>query len=423
MKVLYITTELPYPLTSGFLRYYHFLRALSQRHAITYLTLTRRPEVSRETRDALAPLVEQMLVFGTPDPSEPSLVKAARQLPRMGRQFQRALRLRWAAQQLKQTVHDLARREPYDLVFFSGKDTFPAIEHLNHLPIVIDCCDTTSLRVTGEMQYANAARRLWLQLRYLEVRRIEKKLIQKTPYLAFASSRDQKVMLGSTQFGEIIPQGVDLPYWTRRSNNPRSNCVIFTGVMNYPPNHDAALFLIEKVLPLVRPVVPDIRIFIVGRDPLPALQQAAQRHPEVTITGQPADMRDYFEMTTLCCAPVRFASGMQFKVLEALAMQVPMVTTSVAADGLYIDGEAPPVVLAETPREMADGIINLLQRPDERARLAKAGRKYVERHFVWDRSIEKLERLWLEAVAQWKTSHAIARETNLDAAPQPVNVP
>ncbi len=415
MRVLYLTTELPYPLTSGFLRHYHFLRALGQRHAITYLTLTRRTEVLSETREALAPLVESMRVLGTPDPSEPRLLKVAKRLPVVGRQVQRALRLRWAAQQMKRTVQELVRREAYDLAFFSGKDTFPAIEHLDGLPIVIDCCDTTSLRVTGEMQYANPARWLWLLMRYLEVRRIEKKLVRKTPYLAFASIRDQQAMLGSAPTGEIIPQAVDLQYWTRRSHDPRPNCVIFTGVMNYPPNHDAALFLVEQVLPLVRPVIPDIRVFIVGRDPLPALRKAAERHPEVTITGQPADMRDYFEMTTICCAPVRFASGMQFKVLEALAMEVPMVTTPVAADGLYIDGEAPPVVLAESPREMADGIISLLQRPDERARLAAAGRHYVEKHFVWERSIVKLERMWAEAAAQWTMSHETAKGANVDA--------
>ena len=120
MRVLYLTTELPYPLASGFLRHYHFLRALGQRHAITYLTLTRRTEVSSETRQALTPLVKDMQVFGIPDPSEPQLVKAAKRIPVVGRHVQRALRLRWAAQQMKRTVQELVRREAFDLAFFSG---------------------------------------------------------------------------------------------------------------------------------------------------------------------------------------------------------------------------------------------------------------------------------------------------------------
>ncbi|HEY3228584.1 MAG TPA: glycosyltransferase [Roseiflexaceae bacterium] len=400
MRILYVTTEIPYPLTSGFLRHYHFLRALGQRHAITYLTLTRKPVIPPETIEALAPYTERMMFFGTPSDAEPWMVKRVGRLPAVGRQYERALRLRWAASQLKQTVQQLVRQESYDLLFFSGKDTFPAIEDLHELPLVIDCCDATSLRVTGEMQFANLYRRLWLSLRYLEVKRIENKLVRKSRYLAFASERDQQAMLGSVKAGEIIPQAVDVDYWTRRSRNPLRNCIIFTGVMNYPPNHDAALYLIEKILPRVRQAIPTIEAFIVGRDPLPALHEAARRYPDVTITGQPEDMRTYFEKATVCCAPMRFASGMQFKVLEALSMEVPMVTTPVAADGLYIDSATPPLLIGKDENELADGIIDLLRRPDERARLAAEGRRFIEQHFVWARSIEKLEKLFMDAAAQ-----------------------
>lgn len=397
MRILYITTELPYPLTSGFLRHYHFLRELGERHEITYLSLTRKREVPQETMEALEPLTEQISVFGTPDPREPSLIAGAEALPYVGRKLQKAIRLRWAARQMKRTVQQLLRQGRYDVIFFSGKDTFPAIEDVGELPIVIDCCDTTSLRVAGEMRYATLSRRLWLLLRYLEIKRIERKVVRKTPHLAFASVRDREAMVGSGETGEIIPQAVDLEYWTRRSNHPEPSSIVFTGVMSYPPNHDAALLLTEKILPLVKREVPEAALYIVGRDPLPALLKATQDNPSVTVTGQPDDMRTYFELATVCCAPVRFASGMQFKVLEALAMEVPMVTTPVAADGLRIDGAEPPLVIGRDERELADGLVRLLRREDERRRLAAEGRRFVEDHFVWARSTEKLERMLTDA--------------------------
>lgn len=402
MRILYITTEIPYPPTTGFLRHYHFLQALGQRHKISYLSLTRKPSVSPETFEALARYTERIEIFGTPAASEPWVVKRAGQLPYVGRRFQRALRLRWAARQMKQTVQQLIQQETYDLIFFSGKDTIPAIDNITELPIVIDFCDTTTLRVLGEMRYANLPRRLWLLLRYFEVKRIQKTLVRKTPHFAFASNRDQVAAVGSNDTGVIIPQAVDLDYWTRRSHKPRQNAIVFTGSMSYPPNHDAALYLIEKILPLVRQSIPKVEVFIVGRDPLPSLLEAAQRHPDVIITGEPDDMRTYFELATVCCAPVRFASGMQFKVLEALAMEVPMVTTSVAADGLIINGTTPPLVIGENEHELANGIINLLKRDDERARLAIEGRRFIEKHFVWSRSVETLEKLCLDAVFQWQ---------------------
>jgi glycosyltransferase involved in cell wall biosynthesis len=410
MRILYITTEIPYPLTSGFLRHYHFLRGLGQRHALTYLSLTRKPSISPETTEALARYTERISIFGIPEASEPWVIKRAGQVPKIGRRTQRALRFRWAARQMKQAVQELVQQEPYDLVFFSGKDTYPAIEDLHELPIVIDCCDTTSLRVRGEMPYASLTRRLWLHIRYIEVRRIEKKLVRKTPHLAFASIRDQVAMLGSDDAGEIIPQAVDLEYWTRRSHKPRPNSIVFTGVMSYPPNHDAALFLIEKILPLVRQSIPNVEVFIVGRDPFPSLMEAARPYPYVTVTGEPEDMRTYFELATVCCAPMRFASGMQFKVLEALAMEVPMVTTPAAADGLRIDGEVPPLVVGEDKHELANGIINLLRRDNERARLAAEGRRFIETHFVWARSVEKLEKMWVDAAAQTGSGGLVSRE-------------
>ncbi len=393
MRILYITTELPYPLSSGFLRHYHFLRHLGQRHAITYLSLTRKDAVSAETYAALAPYAAPIAVFGDRGSTEPWYVRWVGRLPLAGSRIARALRLRLAARQLTAAVHQVLSHHAIDLIVHSGKDTFPAIAHVDDVPVVIDCCDATSLRVAGEMPFAHWARRLWLQLRLWEVRRIERRIVRKTRHLAFASRRDQQAMLGHTHQGEIIPQAVDLGHWTRRQHQPRPNTIVFTGVMSYPPNHDAALFLIRQILPRVRQHVPEAELLVVGRNPLPELVAAVAGRNWVTLTGEPRDMRDYFELATVCCAPVRFASGMQFKVLEAMAMEVPVVTTPPAADGLQIDGAVPPLVVGRSAMELAAGIVDLLRRPQERARLAAAGRQYVEEHFVWEHSVAKLEQL------------------------------
>lgn len=397
MRILYITGELPYPLTTGFIRHYHFLKALGARHEITYLSLTRRREVSDETRDVLAAFARDIRIFGVPDPSEPSSIAQVARLPGVGRKLERTLRKRWAARRLKDEVGRLLEEDSFDVVFLSGKYTHPAADAVDGTPIVIDCCDATSLRIRGEIRNARLSRKLWLALRYLEMKHIQGKLVAKTPFLAFASERDRTEMVGSEKLGVLIPQAVDLTHWTRRSSEPEKDTVVFSGAMDYPPNHDAALRLINEVLPLVRQVIPDVKAYIVGRDPLPALEEAARPLPWVTVTGKPDDMRDYFERATVACAPLRFASGMQFKVLEALAMEVPMVTTSVAADGLWIDGQEPPLLVGADSAALADGVVRLLQDEDERRRVARAGRRFVEEHFSWDRSVEKLEELLLAA--------------------------
>jgi len=401
LKVLYITTEIPYPLTSGFLRHYYFLRALGPRHQIAFLSLTKKSEFSQEARQALAPLVESMQVFGMPQASEPWLVRKVVHLPVVGKKWQGALRIRWAARELQKAVHARLRDERFDLIMFSGKNTFPAIAPVHETPIVADCCDATSARVSGEMKHAGPVRKLWLLMRYLEVKRIEKRLVRKTSFLVFASHRDRKVMLGNLEAGEILPQAVDAEYWSRASLPHKENCLVFTGVMNYSPNHDAALFLIEKILPLVRREFPGVEVVIGGRDPLPALQAAAQRHARVQVTGFVEDLRPYLAQAAVYVAPIRYASGVQNKILEALAMATPVVTTNVVADGLRMNEKTQlPLLIAETAEQFAEKIIHLLQQKKDRERLSLAGRQFVEKNFVWARNFEKLERLWLAAAGR-----------------------
>lgn len=398
LKVLYLTTEVPYPLTSGFLRHYHFLRSLGQKHKITYCSLTKKPRLSPEALAALQPVTERIMIFGETRSREPFLLRLLGALPLAGGKPQKALRFRLAARAMKKAVRELLQQETFDVVMYSGKNTFPAIADLRGVPIVADCCDATSARVRGEMRHAGFARRLWLLLRYLEVRRIEKRLVRKTPHLAFASRRDRALLLPGAPRGEIIPQAVEVDYW-RRLPEPRSdNSLIFTGVLNYAPNHDAAMFLLAEIWPRLQSEMPQLELVLAGRDPLPALRAAAQRSRNVTVTGFVEDLRPYLSRAALYVAPIRFASGVQNKILEALAMELPVVTTPVVAEGLHLgEGVAAPLRVAQEASQFVAAIVDLLHNPGECRRLAQAGRQFVEQHFVWARNVAKLEALWLAA--------------------------
>lgn len=398
LRVIYITSEIPYPLTSGFLRHYHFMRALGAKHKLTYLSLTKKPEFSEDARTALSPFVESISVFGTPKPTEPWLIRNVRRLPLVGKKFQGALRIRWAAIEMKRAVSKLVSERRHDVIMFTGKNTFPAIAKVANVPIVADCCDATSGRVAGEIARAKLLRKLWLFMRYVEVRRIEKGLVAKTPFLMFASRRDRRVMGGREVTGEILPQAVDAEFWQRKTHAPKQNVLIFTGVMSYPPNHDAAMFLLKEILPRVRQTIPALELIIAGRDPLPELQHAAARGNRITLTGFVEDLRPYLEQATLYVAPIRFASGVQNKILEAMAMQMPVITTAVVAEGLRLSDEIElPLRVAESAEQFAESILALMNNEAERSRLANTARPFVENNFVWASNIAKLEKLWLKA--------------------------
>jgi polysaccharide biosynthesis protein PslH len=400
MRVLYITAEVPYPLTSGYLRHFHFLRGLAREHTITHLSLTRRAIVPPEARTVLAPFVAQLEVFGAGGPGP-------------GGRVRRAVRLRRAARDLRGAVADHLAGGGIDVVVLSGKDTFPALEAIDGVPLVIDVCDAASLRLGGELAVASWRQRPILAARRAEIARVERRLVARTPHLLFASDRDRSALRAAQ--GTVVPNGIDLNYWARQAPPADGATVAFSGVMGYRPNHDAAVRLVSGVLPRVRERAPDARVVVAGRDPLPALCDAAAREPGATLTGACPDLRPHLEAAAVYCAPLRFASGIQNKLLEALAMELPVVTTDVAAAGLRVAGEEPPLLVADDDDGLARAVAGLLADPAERARLGAAGRRYVEQHFRWSRSVARLDAALQRATASARDPRPAAPPATLEA--------
>jgi polysaccharide biosynthesis protein PslH len=396
MKIVWIYPELPYPLTSGFLRGFHLLRILGQSHAITFLSLTSQTRVPPETIQVLKAYADRIEVFNKCTSPGSRWLRISGRIPVVGGQLQEYWNTRSAVERMRKALHNLLREQSFDVVLFHGREALPVLEGVE-IPIVVDCGDTNSTRILQEMRGVRLARRAKLFFHYVKERGLEERLARKTPYRCFISTRDRENLLGSSDRSEIVPQGVDDKYWKRRFPPSGRNCIAFSGVLNYPPNADAALFLMDKILPLVRRKFQRLEVLIVGRDPTMELVNAARHYADVTVTGAVADVRPYLERADIFVAALRFASGVQNKVLEAMAMEVPVVTTPVVAAGLCVDGIEPPLVIGLNDEEIADGIIRLLIHPEKRASLSAAGRRFVEAHCSWSHSAERLEGLCLAA--------------------------
>ena len=393
MKILHVTPEFQHPLVRGSDRHYHLLRELSTRHEITLLTLA-RAEISDEAMQEVQGRTCQSFVIDVTAHEIKNRLPTA-----IGRRLQREWQFRKGLSRMKGTFQRLTRNESFDVVLFHGKSVFPVIHDFSALPIVTDFCDATSFRIRNKMRYAGKAKAPLLMLRYLKVRATEKKMIEKSSQLFFITRRDREKILGPEDLSSIVSNGIDLDYWQRKDNNPRPNCLIFTGVMDYGPNEDAAIFLIDEILPLLKQTRPEVEIMIAGRSPTPALLQRAQRHPEVTVTGFVEDMRSYLEQAAIFVAPLRYGSGQQNKILEALAMEVPVVTTPMTEEGVRVDDrQAPPLCVAESAPDFARSVHQLLHQPSERARLAVQGRQYVQDHFSWSQSARQVESMCVEVL-------------------------
>ena len=398
MKILYITPVFQHPQMRGPTRCYFFAREMSKRHDITMLTLA-RSVLDKTAVNHMTSFTERLFIFDAFVKTKPRTNRFTRPAFYALDQAKKARQFRHALAEMKKTFRDLVEKESFDVILFHGKSVYPVIKKWRDLPIVIDFCDATSMRLRQSIHYAKPLKKIALLWQYLSMKGLEKRLVKKTPHLAFISRRDREAIHFPTNGERIVPIGVDVAAWTRTAVQPGPNRIIFTGVMNYAPNEDAAMFLLKEILPRVKRILPDVHLFIVGREPSPRLQEAAKAHPHVTVTGFVADMKPYLEQATVLAAPLRYASGVQNKILEAMSMEVPVIGTSVVAAGLYQNGQQDlPMVIADDADDFAARLVALLQDKKEQQRLASAGRKFVERYFVWSSCATTLEEMCYSAV-------------------------
>jgi sugar transferase (PEP-CTERM/EpsH1 system associated) len=393
MRILYVTPAFHHPRLRGPTRCYHFARELAKRNAVTLLALAQSPPDPEALAEMESRLERVEVVPAGPRGGRP------RSGGWRGRLAARLARRRGVAR-LVRRFRELAASGRYDVVLFHGKILARALDGHEAPPLAIDFCDATSLRLRQRLRRAPPAARLWCLLRSLAVRRTERRLLRATRHVAFISPRDRDAVLAPGDRGELVPNGVDHAFFRPQAAERSVPTLVLSGVMSYGPNEDAALRLVDEVLPLVRRSVPDAEVVIVGREPSARLRERAGR-PGVHVTGFVPDVRPFLANASVFVAPLRFASGVQNKVLEALAMGVPVVTTPEVADGLRLDGglEA-PVAVARQAGELADRIVKLLGEPAERERLAAEGRRFVEEHFDWARSAQRLEELCRRACTE-----------------------
>lgn len=393
MRILFLTSGFPYPLLAGHLRYFHFMKHLAQHHEVTLFSLA-AADHKPEHRQAMEREVARVETFARRDKEHP-----------IGRFVKEDFRLWWkiepGVRELRAAVAAEVAKGNVDVIVISGKRVYPAVAGTD-VPLVADICDAESERFRLRLKHATGRERWRVQLGYRTLRMMEETVAAAADRSLFASPRDRDALMKPDDpRGVIVPNGVDTAFWQRKGGGRGGrHTIVFTGAMHYRPNADAAIWLARKIFPRVRETVPDARLFVVGRDPSAELLACARDVQGAQVTGFVDDVRPYLEDASLFVAPLRYASGIQNKVLEAMAMELPVVTSPAAAAGLYTaDGSAAPLTVADSEDAFVDSVRQrLLAEGDGGTRSAEA-RRFVEAHFSWATHGGTLERVLGDVVA------------------------
>lgn len=189
----------------------------------------------------------------------------------------------------------------------------------------------------------------------------------------------------------IIPNGIDLSYFKPIEKPEQTYDIVFHGNMSYPPNVDAAEFLAHEILPLVHKSVPTATLLISGATPSPSVEALSNTH--ITVSGWIDDIRKAYASGKVFVAPMRIGTGLQNKLLEAMAMETPCVTSTLANNAL---GACPneEILVADNTEGIAEHIIRLLKNPQDAAAIAKKGKGFIQREYNETAIGEKLNQLF-----------------------------
>ena len=389
MKVLFLVTRLPVPPWRGDqVRAFHHLRLLARRHEITCCALLTRAPPARLRAEVEGLGVRLVVVplglLGT----APAL---ARGLLGDRRPFQVLL---YARRRAAGAVARLGAQGGYDVVHAQLVRAAPYLPRDGSPPVVVDLIDALSAnfarRAASERGPIGAVA-AWEAAR---LARFEARLVADAAAVLVVSGAEREALGGERV--TVVPNGVDPVAFAYREDGRPPARVVFGGNLGYFPNVDAACWLARDIFPRIRGALPAAELLLVGARPARAVRALA-RTPGVRLAAEVPAMAPEIAQATVAVVPVRAGSGLQNKVLEAMAVGTPVVTTPRAAAALDAEpGEH--LLVAEDAPGLAAAALDLLRDPARARAMARAARALVERRYRWEDSAAAVERAWQRAV-------------------------
>ncbi len=386
MRLLVLLSRVPYPLEKGDkLRAYHLVKRLAERHEV-FLCCMSDQRIAPEHLDHLRGFCHHLEVIHLPRWRILwKLVTAVfSRLP-----FQVAYFHHAAAQRRVDAV--IQRFRPEHVLCQLVRTTEYVRWHFE-VPKTLDYMDTLSKGMERRTETSALALRPLLQTETRRLQAYENLMFDLFDHRIIISAQDRDYLYHPERTGmTVIPNGVDTDYFLPMPGVVTHD-LLFTGNMNYPPNIDSVLYLVNKVLPLVRVERPDVSLLISGVDPSPRVRQLAGDDPRITVTGWVKDIRTSYASARVFVAPMQIGTGLQNKLLEAMAMGMPCITSALANNAV---GARPDegILIGHDPASYAAHILRMLSNEEERRRIALNGHRHVLATFDWGQAANTLDRL------------------------------
>ena len=390
MKIFVLLPRIPYPLEKGDkLRAFNQIKQLAKHNEIILCALNDNPKVNeQEAFHALQPYCQSINFIR---------INKMQILLGLARAFFKGLPMQcgyFYNRRAAKKVDSLIAKHKPDILYGQLLRTAEYIRHKD-IPKAIDYQDIFSYGMKRRADIASPFTRPVFNMEYQRLKRYEATIFDNFDVRTIISEPDRKLFPHEKRDEIlIIPNGVDHDYFKPMEREKKYD-LVFTGNMSYPPNVNAVEYLSHEILPIVWKTLPDVKLYIAGASPDPKVKKAASER--IIVSGWLDDIRDAYAQSRVFIAPMRIGTGLQNKLLEAMSMRLPAITSPLANASL---GAKPneEIMVGSNAEEMANNIITLLTDKEKAEQIAQAGYNFTNRVYDWGKATEILEKAMNQAL-------------------------
>jgi glycosyltransferase involved in cell wall biosynthesis len=381
MKILWVNANFMHPTNKGgSIRTLGILRQLSRQHEIHYAAYENpacpeAPELAREYSYTAYPVAHRAVDKRSPRFALELAGSLFSDVPLAVSRFH--------SEKMRAVLAQLLERERFDRAVVDHLAISSCYPDLEHSLLFQHNVETVIWR--RHVEHArDPLRKAYFRLQADRMLEYERKVCRAAGHTAAVSAVDAELM--RTMFGvqkvSVVPTGVDVDYFAPPSPAAAASGLIFIGSMDWLANVDGVTWFARDVLPLIRRKRPECTFTIAGRLPPPEIRELGERDPRIIVTGTVPDVRPFLWGAAVSVVPLRIGGGTRLKIYEAMAAKVPIVSTTIGAEGLEVN---PPddIRIADTAEEFAAECLELLGDREAACRIATAAWTMVSSRFSW----------------------------------------
>lgn len=381
MKILIISYDFPYPPSGGSIsRDYNLFKELAKYNELDWINRTTRGSVSEDRKNEMRKYFRKMEICEWDYPQDHfEFVKGIlTRTPYIIRRFR--------SERMREVVAKFINENDYDLILcdhiYLAQYLPEGIE--KKLPVIPNNEDCGFSFYRRMSEYSTFPRNLYGRLQWKKILKYEIDVLRRFGVYITTSDAEKR------SIQQYVPEavvytaenGVDTKYFKPSGTPPQEHSLIYTAWFGYYPNVEAVTHFARNIFPLVRKELPEVRFYIVGKEPPDSLQKLGYKDG-ITVTGYVEDVREYFAKASAAVIPLKTGGGTRLKILEAMASGVPVVSTQIGAEGLRAESGM-HLLIADSDKDFAHKVIMILKDKELSRTISINAHAFVSEHYGWE---------------------------------------